>query len=93
MSSISARGPGVVGAVLESDEVAAEIICDGFHVHPANVALAVRLKSPRLAMAITDGTAGAGLPVGSRARLGEPAPSSSRRTPPCSRTARWRAAP
>ena len=70
MSSLSARGPGVVGAVLESDEVAAEIICDGFHVHPANVALAVRLKSPRLAMAITDGTAGAGLPVGSRARLG-----------------------
>jgi N-acetylglucosamine-6-phosphate deacetylase len=34
------------------------------------VALAVRAKSTRLAMAITDGTAGSGLPAGSRARLG-----------------------
>ena len=34
MSSITSRSPGVVGAVLESDAVAAEIICDGHHVHP-----------------------------------------------------------
>lgn len=71
MSSITSRSPGVVGAVLESDAVAAEIICDGFHVHPALVALAIRAKTARRMMAITDGTAGAGLPVGSRARLGE----------------------
>ncbi|MFA5910217.1 MAG: N-acetylglucosamine-6-phosphate deacetylase [Vicinamibacterales bacterium] len=71
MSSMTSRGPGVVGAVLESDAVAAEIICDGFHVHPALVALAVRMKSARRMMAITDGTSGSGLPVGSRSRLGE----------------------
>ncbi len=71
MSSITSRSPGVAGAVLESDAVAAEIICDGFHVHPALVALAVRQKSARRMMAITDGTSGAGLPVGARARLGE----------------------
>lgn len=71
MSSITSRSPGVAGAVLESDAVAAEIICDGFHVHPALVALAIRTKSARRMMAITDGTAGAGLPTGARARLGE----------------------
>jgi len=71
MSSISSRSPGVVGAILESDQVAAEIICDGFHVHPALVALAVRMKGARKMMAITDGTAGSGLPVGARARLGD----------------------
>lgn len=71
MSSITSRAPGVVGAVLESNEVSAELICDGFHVHPSLVALAIRAKSIARVMAITDGTAAAGLPVGSRARLGD----------------------
>lgn len=71
MSAPTSRSPGVVGAVLESDAVAAEIICDGVHVHPALVALALRAKTARRLMAITDGTAGSGLPPGSRARLGE----------------------
>jgi len=71
MSSITSRSPGVVGAVLESDAIAAEIICDAYHVHPALVALAVRTKTAHRMMAITDGTAGSGLPVGSRARLGD----------------------
>lgn len=70
MSFGGARSPGVAGAVLESDAIAAEIICDGMHVHPAFVAMAIRLKSARRMMAITDGTAGAGLPVGTRTRLG-----------------------
>ncbi len=71
MSSITSRSPGVVGAVLESDAVAAEIICDGHHVHPSLVAMAIRLKSASKMMAITDATAAAGLPVGSRTRLGD----------------------
>jgi N-acetylglucosamine-6-phosphate deacetylase len=71
MSSMTSRAPGVVGAVLESNQVSAEIICDGHHVHPALVALAIRTKSISRVMAITDGTAAAGLPVGSRARLGD----------------------
>jgi N-acetylglucosamine-6-phosphate deacetylase len=71
MSPPTSRSPGVVGAVLESDAVAAEIICDGFHVHPALLGLALRAKGARRLMAITDGTAGSGLPVGARARLGE----------------------
>lgn len=70
MSSLTSRSPGVVGAVLESDAVAAEIICDGYHVHPSLVSMAIRLKSTSRMMAITDGTAAAGLPTGSTARLG-----------------------
>ncbi|HYE86695.1 MAG TPA: N-acetylglucosamine-6-phosphate deacetylase [Vicinamibacterales bacterium] len=71
MSSIASRSPGVVGAVLGSDLVTAEIICDGHHVHPSLVSLAIRAKSVSRVMAITDGTAAAGLPVGSRTHLGD----------------------
>ena len=71
MSLPTSRAPGVVGAVLESEAVAAEIICDGHHVHPALVSMAIRAKSPSRMMAITDGTAAAGLPRGSRAKLGD----------------------
>ena len=71
MSSMTSRSPGVVGAVLESEAVAAEIICDGHHVHPSLVSMAIRAKSVSRMMAITDGTAVAGLPTGSRSRLGD----------------------
>ena len=71
MSSITSRSPGVVGAVLESNAVTAEIICDGHHVHPSLVSTAIRVKSPSRTIAITDGTAASGLPKGSRARLGD----------------------
>lgn len=71
MSSIASREPGVVGAVLESNMVTAEIICDGHHVHPALVSTAIRAKSPSRIIAITDGTAAAGLPRGARTRLGD----------------------
>ena len=64
MSPLTHRAPGVVGAVLESAEVAAEIICDGHHVHPAVVSLALQAKTASKLMAITDGTAAAGLPLG-----------------------------
>ena len=61
---------GRAGAVLESSSVGAEVICDGFHVHPSLVALAIRAKGRIGVMAITDGTAGSGLPVGARATIG-----------------------
>jgi N-acetylglucosamine-6-phosphate deacetylase len=56
--------------VLQTDEVAAEIICDGVHVHPALVRTAIAAKRPSRIFAITDATAVAGLPVGARASLG-----------------------
>jgi N-acetylglucosamine-6-phosphate deacetylase len=70
MPPIGHRSPGLAGAVLTRDEVAAEIICDGYHVHAAVVAMAVAAKGAPRVMAITDGTAGSGMPAGTRAKLG-----------------------
>ncbi len=70
MRPMGHREPGLSGAVLSSDEVAAELVCDGHHVHPAAMRVAIAAKSPARMMAITDGTAGSGLTIGSRARLG-----------------------
>jgi N-acetylglucosamine-6-phosphate deacetylase len=71
MPPLGHRQPGLVGAIFQSEEVAAELICDGVHVHPALVRTAVAAKRPSRIMAITDGTAGAGLAAGSRATLGD----------------------
>ena len=70
MPPLGHRAPGLAGAVLQAEEIAAEIICDGHHVHPALVRTAIAAKRPSRVLAITDATAGAGLPVGSRAVLG-----------------------
>ena len=70
MPALHHRAPGAAGAVLASPRVCAELICDGVHVHPSLLALAIRTKGTGRVMAITDGTAGSGLPAGSVARLG-----------------------
>jgi N-acetylglucosamine-6-phosphate deacetylase len=70
MPPMTHHEPGLAGAVLASDAIAAELICDGNHVHPAFLQMAIAAKGVARIMAITDGTAGSGLPRGSRARLG-----------------------
>jgi N-acetylglucosamine-6-phosphate deacetylase len=70
MPPLGHRAPGLAGAVLQAEEIAAEIICDGFHVHPALIRTAVAAKRPSRVVAITDATAAAGLPAGSTALLG-----------------------
>lgn len=70
MPPLGHRAPGLVGAVLQTDEVAAEIICDGVHVHPALIRTAIAAKRPSRILAISDATAAAGLPAGARASLG-----------------------
>jgi N-acetylglucosamine-6-phosphate deacetylase len=70
MPPLHHRAPGLAGAVLQTDEVAAELICDGFHVHPALVRTAIAAKHPSRIFAISDGTAAAGLRGGGRASLG-----------------------
>jgi N-acetylglucosamine-6-phosphate deacetylase len=67
---MSHRAPGLAGAVLAREDVCAELVCDGHHVHPAVCRVAIATKGPSGIMAITDGTAGAALAVGRTARLG-----------------------
>ncbi len=70
MTPLGHRVPGLAGAVLAREDLAAEVICDGVHVHPAMLKMAVAAKRPERIMAVTDATAGAGLPRGSQAQLG-----------------------
>jgi N-acetylglucosamine-6-phosphate deacetylase len=64
------RDPGLVGAVLDRDEVAAEVICDGAHVHASLVRMALALKGTARLLAITDGTSMTGCPAGAAGSLG-----------------------
>jgi N-acetylglucosamine-6-phosphate deacetylase len=70
MPPVGHRAPGLAGAVLRHEEIAAEVVCDGLHVHPAMVRVAFAAKGADRFMAVTDGTAGSGLPRGSTAVLG-----------------------
>jgi N-acetylglucosamine-6-phosphate deacetylase len=70
MPPLGHREPGLVGAVLSDERASAEIICDTHHVHPAMLKLVIASKGPDRVMAITDGTAGSGLPEGGQAILG-----------------------
>ena len=55
------REPGVLGAVLASDGVTAELIADTVHVHPAAMKVLVRCLGPDRVVLITDAMAAAGL--------------------------------
>jgi N-acetylglucosamine-6-phosphate deacetylase len=70
MPSLAHRAPGLAGAVLARNEVLAELICDGYHVHPAVCRIVMAAKGASGIMAISDATAGAGLSEGSSAMLG-----------------------
>lgn len=54
MTAFSHREPGVVGAVLENNNVTAELICDGFHLNEAAVRLAFKVLGDNRCVAISD---------------------------------------
>jgi N-acetylglucosamine-6-phosphate deacetylase len=54
MSQLTAREPGVVGATLDDERLFAGIICDGLHVDPASLRIAMRCKGPGRLMLVTD---------------------------------------
>ncbi len=58
------REPGVVGAVWHFDQITAQVIADGVHVHPAALALLLRLKGAERVALISDAAPVAGLPPG-----------------------------
>lgn len=70
MSEFNHRSPGAVGAVLTNDEIYAEIILDGIHVHPAAARLALRSKGIHRLVLVTDATQAAGLGDGVYIRPG-----------------------
>lgn len=63
MPPIHHRKPGVIGAASEQENVAAELICDGLHVHPSSVRMAFRLFPGRICL-ISDSLRCCGMPDG-----------------------------
>jgi N-acetylglucosamine-6-phosphate deacetylase len=63
------RETGVIGAVLTSPAVSAELIADGVHVDAAAMRLLLAAKGPRGVILVSDGTAATGMPDGNY-RLG-----------------------
>ncbi|MDD5706138.1 MAG: N-acetylglucosamine-6-phosphate deacetylase [Kiritimatiellae bacterium] len=58
------REPGVVGAVLASDGVTAELVADGIHVHPGAMKILCRCLGTERVVPITDAMSAAGLSDG-----------------------------
>lgn len=56
MPPIHHRNPGVIPAAVETPGVQAEIICDGYHIHPAAVRLAFTMSRDRMVL-ISDSAA------------------------------------
>ena len=54
MSPLHHRNPGVVGAALTLDDVYAELICDGHHVHPVAADVVVKCRGCESVALITD---------------------------------------
>jgi N-acetylglucosamine-6-phosphate deacetylase len=64
MRPLHHRDPGVVGAVMAFDEIVAELIADGLHVHPAAMAILLRVKGLERVALVSDASPLAGLPDG-----------------------------
>lgn len=64
MRQFDHRDPGLLGEVLANDDLFAELICDGLHVHPDAVRIYWNCKGPDRAMLITDAMSAAGMPDG-----------------------------
>lgn len=54
MSQLGAREPGTVGAALSDDRLFAGMICDGIHVDPMSLRVAISCKGPDRLMLVTD---------------------------------------
>lgn len=63
MPSIHHRKPGTIGAASENENVQAELICDGMHVHPSSVRMAFRLFPGRIVL-VSDALRCCGMPDG-----------------------------
>ena len=64
MNGIHHRKPGAVGAVFDDERVRAELVCDGYHIHPAVLRMAFRILGEDRTVLISDSMRAAGLPDG-----------------------------
>jgi N-acetylglucosamine-6-phosphate deacetylase len=64
MRALDHRDPGILGTVLENNELTADIIADGIHVHPSVLKLFLHAKGADRAILITDAISATGMPDG-----------------------------
>src|SRR5215472_5574826 len=64
MRPFSHRGTGVLGAVLTSPKVSAELIADGVHVDETAMRILVNLKTSERVILVSDGISATGMPDG-----------------------------
>ena len=64
MRPFSHRDAGVIGAVLTSPEVTAELIADGVHVDKPSMRLLLQAKGAERVILVSDGTSATGMPDG-----------------------------
>ena len=64
MPVFSHRAPGVIGAVAENENVTAELICDGVHIHPAVVRSTFQMFGKDRMILISDSMRATGMPDG-----------------------------
>jgi len=69
MPSIHHRNPGVIPAAVENASVQAEIIADGYHIHPSSVRLAFTMFKDRMIL-VSDSGRCAGMSEGYQFDLG-----------------------
>ena len=60
MTGLDRRAPGLSAAALVSKELRTQLICDGVHVHPAMMKLAMKAKGAEGVILITDALKGTG---------------------------------
>ena len=63
MPPLHHRAPGLIGAAIDT-EVTIELICDGYHVHPAAIRAAYRLFGAERTVLISDSMSACGMPDG-----------------------------
>jgi N-acetylglucosamine-6-phosphate deacetylase len=64
MRPLNQRDPGILGIVLDREDLYADLICDGMHVAPELVRLWFKAKGPERAILITDALPATGMPDG-----------------------------
>jgi N-acetylglucosamine-6-phosphate deacetylase len=64
MRSLDHREPGIIGTILDDENLFAELICDGVHVSPELVRLWLKAKGTERAILVTDSMSATGMPDG-----------------------------